>query len=312
MRAAILREYDTTPELGDFDDPMAGEGEVVGEVLAAGLNPVDLRIASGTFWTGAPPLPSIAAREGVARLDDGRRVYFDGPLAPYGALAEKVLLPADAGFDVPDGVDDGVAVALGIAGLAAWLALEWTAKLKPGETVIVLAASGTVGLIAVQAAKLLGAGRVVAAARRPEGLQRAARAGADATVSLADADDLTAALKEACGGGAQVVIDPLWGEPAVAAFDALERFGRHVALGQSAGAEATFTSAQVRNFARSIIGHTNYAVPLEDRRAAYGRMTAHAAAGELTADYDAVGLDDAPAAWERLREGPGTKLVVTP
>src|SRR5262249_13871476 len=148
MRAAILREYDTTPELGDFDDPTAGEGEVVGEVLAAGLNPVDLRIASGQFWTGAPPLPSIAAREGVARVDGGRRVYFDGPVAPYGALAEKVLLPAGAGFEVPDGVEDGVAVALGIAGLAAWLALEWSAKLERGETVIVLAASGTVGLVA--------------------------------------------------------------------------------------------------------------------------------------------------------------------
>lgn len=312
MRAAILREYDTTPEPGDFDDPTAGEDQVVGEVLAAGLNPVDLRIASGEFWTGAPPLPSVAAREGVARLEDGRRVYFDGPVPPFGALAERVLLPVEAGFDVPDGVDDGVAVALGIAGLAAWLALEWSAKLQRGETVIVLAASGTVGQVAVQAAKLLGAGRVVAAARRPEGLRRAAELGADETVSLADADDLTDALREACGGGARVVIDPLWGEPAVAAFDVLERFGRHIALGQSAGASASFTSAQVRNFARSIIGHTNYAVPVEDRRAAYERMVAHAAAGELTADYEAVALDEAPAAWERLREGPGTKLVVKP
>ena len=288
MRAAILREYDATPELGEFDDPTAGEGQLVGEVLAAGLNPVDLRKASGTFWTGAPPLPSVAASEGVARLEDGRRVYFDGPVEPYGALAERVLLPVEAGFDVPDGVDDGVAIALGIAGLAGWLALEWSAKLQPGETVIVLAASGTVGLIAVQAAKLLGAGRVVAAGRRAEGLARAAELGADATVSLADADDVTEALRDACGGGAQVVVDPLWGEPAVAAFDVLERFGRHVALGQSAGAEATFTSAAVRNHARSIIGHTNYAVPVEDRRSAYERMAAHAAAGELTADYESV------------------------
>jgi NADPH:quinone reductase-like Zn-dependent oxidoreductase len=312
MRAAILREYDTTPELGEFEDPTPGEGQVAGEVLAAGLNPVDLRIASGTFWTGAPPLPSVAAKEGVARLADGRRVYFDGPVEPYGALAERVLLPVEAGFDVPDGVDDGVAVAIGIAGLAGWLALEWSAKLRSGETVIVLGASGVVGLVAVQAAKLLGAGRVIAAARRPAGLQRAAELGADATVSLADADDLTGALRDACEGEAQVVIDPLWGEPAVAAFDALERFGRHVALGQSAAPEATFTSAAVRNHARTIIGHTNYAVPVENRRAAYERMAAHAAAGELTTDYEAVGLDDAPAAWERLREGPGTKLIVTP
>src|SRR4051794_32649525 len=113
MRAAILREYGATPELGEFDDPTPGEDQVVGDVLAAGLNPVDLRIASGQFWTGAPPLPSIASSEGVARLPDGRRLYFDSPVKPYGSLAEQVLLPAEHGFDVPEGVDDGLAVSLG-------------------------------------------------------------------------------------------------------------------------------------------------------------------------------------------------------
>src|SRR3954447_13470221 len=208
MRAAILREYGATPELGELDDPTPGEDQVVGDVLAAGLNPVDLRIASGQFWTGAPPLPSIASSEGVARLPDGRRVYFDSPVKPYGSLGEQVLLPAEHGFDVPEGVDDGLAVSLGIAGLAGWLALEWSANLQPGETVIVLGASGTVGLIAVQAAKLLGASRVVAAARREDGLHRAEDLGADAIVSLADTppDELADALREAAGGGADVVV----------------------------------------------------------------------------------------------------------
>ena len=169
-----------------------------------------------------------------------------------------------------------------------------------------LAASGTVGLVAVQAAKLLGAGRVVAAGRRPEGLRRAAELGADATVSLADARRLAEALREACRRRRQVVIDPLWGEPG---GRRLRRAGplRPPRRARPVGrrCEATFTSAAVRNHAAPIIGHTNYAVPVEDQRGAYERMAAHAAAGELTADYEAVGLDDAPAAWERLREGPG-------
>ena len=314
MRAAILRSYDATPDLGDFDDPRDEAGAVVADVLAAGLNPVDIRKAAGVFpLAPKPPLPSVAGWEGIARMPDGSRAYFADPPAPWGALAQRTLLrPADT-FPVPFGVDDGVAVALGIAGSAGWLALEWSAKLREGETVLVLGASGTVGQVAVQAAKLLGAGRVVAAARSESGLTRAAELGADATVRIGEPDDLAEALREASGGdGFDVVVDPLWGEPATAAAKASKRFGRLVALGQSAGIEATFGSPDVRNKALSIVGHTNYAIPEHDRRAAYSRMTAHAAAGELTADYERVALGDAPAAWERLRSGPGAKLVVFP
>jgi NADPH:quinone reductase-like Zn-dependent oxidoreductase len=310
MRAAILREYDATPELGTFDDPVAGDGHEPADVLAAGLNPVDIRKAGGAFpLLPKVPVPSVAGWEGIASLG-GRRVYFADPVAPHGALAERTLLDPSTVFDVPDGVDDGVAVSLGIAGLAGWLALSWSAKLREGETVLVLGASGTVGQVAVQAAKLLGAGRVIAAGRNPRALERAKELGADATVVLEG--DLVEAFKEAAGGGIDVTVDPLWGDPAVAAIKAANRFARHVALGQSAGIEATIASPDVRNKALSIVGHTNYAISNEDQRAAYSRMVAHAAAGELTADYERVALDDAPAAWERLRGGPGTKLVVVP
>jgi NADPH:quinone reductase-like Zn-dependent oxidoreductase len=314
MRAAILREYGATPELGDFEDPSDRDGAVAAGVLAAGLNPVDLRKAAGAFpLAPTPPLPCVAGWEGVARLPDGSRAYFSDPVAPHGALAERTLVDPARTFAVPDGVDDAVAVALGIAGLAGWLALEWSGKLQQGETVLVLGASGTVGLVAVQAAKLLGAARVVAAARSEAGLARAAELGADATVRITETGDaLTDALKEAGGGGYDLIVDPLWGEPAVAAARALHRFGRLVALGQSAGAEATLASADVRNRAISIVGHTNYAISEDDRRAAYGRMAAHAAAGELTADTETLPLERAPEAWERLRSGPGTKLVVSP
>jgi NADPH:quinone reductase-like Zn-dependent oxidoreductase len=317
MRAAILREYDTTPELGEFDEPAAGGGTVVADVLAAGLNPVDIRKAAGVFpLAPKPPLPSVAGWEGVARLEDGSRVYFVDPPPPHGALAERTLIDPSASHPVPDGVEDGVAVALGIAGLAGWLALTWSAKLRAGESVLVLGATGTVGQVALQGAKLLGASRVVAAGRNPDGLARAAELGADATVSLADAGDgLADAFREAAGdaGGFDVIVDPLWGEPGLAAMEASKRFTRHVALGQSAGMHASVSVATVRNKPLTIVGHTNYAIPFEDQQAAYVEMCNHAAAGRLTADVESVALDDVGTAWERLRAGsPGAKLVVTP
>jgi NADPH:quinone reductase-like Zn-dependent oxidoreductase len=316
MRAAILREYDATPELGEFDEPAAGGGTVVADVLAAGLNPVDIRKAAGVFpLAPKPPLPSVAGWEGVARLEDGARVYFVDPPPPHGALAERTLVDPSAAHPVPDGLDEGVAVALGIAGLAGWLALTWSAKLRAGESVLVLGATGTVGQVAMQGAKLLGASRVVAAGRNPDGLARAAELGADATVRLGEDGDLAERFKEAAGdaGGFDVIVDPLWGEPGVAAMEASKRFTRHVALGQSAGMHASVSVATVRNKPVTIVGHTNYAIPFEDQQAAYVEMCGHAAAGRLTADVDRVGLDDVASAWERLRAGsPGAKLVVVP
>jgi NADPH2:quinone reductase len=314
MRAAILREYDATPQLGSFDDPAPAGGAVVADVLAAGLNPVDIRKAAGVFpLAPKPPLPSVAGWEGVARLQDGSRVYFVDPPPPHGALAERTLLDVAATHPVPEGVDDAVAVALGIAGLAGWLALSWSANLREGESVLVLGATGTVGQVAVQAAKLMGAARVVAAGRNPDALARAAELGADATVRLGEDGDLAERLKEAAGDGFDVIVDPLWGEPGVAAMEASKRFTRHVALGQSAGMHASVSVATVRNRPLTIVGHTNYAIPFEDQRAAYVEMCRHAAAGDLTADVDRIPLDDVAGAWERLRAGsPGAKLVVVP
>src|SRR5271163_4390222 len=218
MKAAVLHEYGV-PRAEDFEDPSAGPGQALVEVLAAGLNPVDVAICAGRFYAGRPPLPSVAGREGVGMLD-GRRVYFDAPIVPFGSMAQRAPIDPVSTYEVPEGVPDGVAVALGISGLAAWLGLTWRAQLKEGEHVLVLAASGVLGQIAVQAAKLLGAGRVVAAARSQEGLDRCMQLGADASVRLGAPEDLAAAFGEAAGGRIDVVIDPLWGEPLLAALGA--------------------------------------------------------------------------------------------
>src|SRR4051812_35840183 len=233
MRAAVLHEHGAAPRCGEFAEPEAEPGEVVVEVDAAALHHLDLHKASGTFYMGPPPLPSVVRTDGVGRAADGGRVYFDVTRPPYGSMAERCPVPEAALIDVPEPLDPVLAAALGNTGLGGWLAVTWRSGLKPGETVLVLGATGAVGAIATQAAKLQGAGRVIAAALADERLPRPQ--GADPTIAPHRGDDLTEAIREAAGGGVDVTIDTLWGEPALAAMRAANRFARHVEVGQLAG-----------------------------------------------------------------------------
>ncbi len=312
MRAALISKLGQLPQPAELPDP-AGEGALV-EMLAASLNPLDLAVGSGTFYGGHPELPFVPGCEGVGRIrgGDGGLVYVFGDglgLSRNGAVAELARSGSAEPIPVPDGADPAVAAALGIAGLAGWLPLAWRAPLRRGETVLVLGATGTAGLVAVQAARLLGAGRVVAAGRDAARLARAREAGAHATVSL-QGEGLVERLAEACGGaGPSYVYDPLWGEPLLAALQAAAPGARVVNLGQAAGAAAAITSATVRGRQLELFGHSNFAVPRPALAAQYGRLVSHAVAGDLTIDVERVSLDDIGDAWRRQAEGAGGKLV---
>jgi NADPH2:quinone reductase len=285
------------------------------EMAAASLNPVDLAIAAGTFYGGHPPLPFTAGREGVGRVVEGTsfapgtRVY--AMRTASGSLAERFTADEAEMWELPDG-DDAIAAALGIAGLAGWVAVEERGRLAAGERVLVLGATGVVGSVAMQAARLLGAGRVVAAGRDPERLDRCRRLGADVVVDL-DADDLEATFRSAFpDGGPDLVIDPLWGPPALAALAIAPVGMRLVNLGQSAGAAVDLPSAVVRGRRLEIIGHTVFEAPKDVLAAAHRSMIEHARAGRLELGLQVYPLERTAEAWELQRGGPDHKLVVIP
>ena len=242
MKAARIHALGELPVLEEIDEPSREAGQALFAPKAVPLNPIDIATATNRFYGGSPPTPYTPGSEGVARvlegesLAEGTRVYIVGDglgRERDGTLAERAVAAERVAVALPDGVSDELAGACGTAGLAGWLPVVWRAKTQPDDCVLVLGCTGTVGLAAVQAAHMIGA-RVVAAGRRPEGLERASRAGADATVRL-DEDDLPGAFRDVCGGnGPTVVIDPLWGEPLVAALEAAARGARIVQLGQSA------------------------------------------------------------------------------
>ncbi len=309
MRAAVLRELGGVPEAGEFDEPPAdAPGEPI-EVAVAGLNPVDLFVASGNHPAMKPEPPCVPGFEGIGTRADGTRVYFGVAIPPFGAFAERTRAPVESLVEVPDGVDDATAVCFGIAGMAGWLALEWRAKLQAGESVLVLGASGMVGRVAVQAAKLLGAGRVIAAARNESALAELEALGADATVPITD-EGFTDALRAAAPDGIDVIVDPVWGSAAVAAIDAASHYSRLIQVGNASGPEADLSAPHFRNKHASIIGHSNFLVPNEDKADAFRKMCKHAAAGDLKVESEEIPLADIADAWKRQGESPGRKLVI--
>jgi NADPH:quinone reductase-like Zn-dependent oxidoreductase len=321
MRAALLSAYGSAPELGSRPVPVDAVNLV--QVLAAPVVPLDLLCASGTSYFGQQPLPYVPGVQGVGvitrspEMAPGTRVWFathagmqpgDGSMAESCAVATGDLVAIDLE------VGDAAAAAIGTSGIAAWMALTGRARLQPGERVVILGASGVVGQVALASARHLGADRVVAVVRTRAGVEAAHRAGAHEVVVLADAGDraaLTAQLRGAAGGPVDVVIDPVFGEPAAAAAEALGPGGRLVNLGGAAGDRTDFSSAVLRARMISVLGYTNTAISPAERAAALTAVLELAADGTLAVDHRVHPLSDCRVGWEAARSS-GTRIVLDP
>jgi NADPH:quinone reductase-like Zn-dependent oxidoreductase len=220
---------------------------------------------------------------------------------------------------VPDALDDYTAAAIPNPGVSAWLSLEYRARLAPGENVLILGATGVTGRLAIKIARLLGAGRVVAAGRNQETLSALKGQGADAIVPLdVSARELTQAFaREAGEAGFQVVIDYLWGPVAEAFFAAITRkeFAavttetRYVQVGESAGANVALPAAVLRSTPLTIMGTAGIA-PGEVLFGTLQKVMLQAANGELSIETEAVPLADVEAAWRR--DDRGRRIVFVP
>jgi NADPH2:quinone reductase len=318
MRAAVVDAVGSPPKPAEVEPPVAEGGSALVAVAAASLNPVEIRVAAGRHARRAEP-PYVPGLEGAgtiiesARLAPGTRVRFEGSALPgfgtQGTLAERAAVPEESLVELADDVGEELAAALGVVGITALLALERAAP-AGGERVLVLGATGAVGQVAVQLAKLMGAGRVVAAGRSAERLERVRELGADDVVDLSGGD-LTEAFERAAGGQLDIVIDPLWGEPAMAALRAIAPEGRLVNVGQAAGTDVDLPLEIVRNRQGAIHAISSGWTAIERKAAAYRRLLEHAVAGRLTVDREVVPLEDVTAAWERQDASPGKKLVIS-
>ena len=221
MKAAVVAAAGNTPFYGDFPTPTAEAGEELISVRASALSQFTKSRASGSHYSSGGGFPLVAGSDGVGVTQDGRRVYFVLPEPPFGALAEFCPVSSNRCVKLPDTLDDITAAAIANPGMSAWAALVERAHLVPGETVLVNGATGTAGRLAVQLAKHLGAGKVIATARNAEELEQVKKLGADivipftlGTLHPSGAKDYENALKQVFASGIDIVIDYLWGESA--------------------------------------------------------------------------------------------------
>jgi len=321
MKAAVLHAFGQSPRYEDFADPQPTEGEVLVRIKAASLKNVDKMMASGSHYDRLPHLPCVCGVDGVGILDGGARVFCGGARSPYGTMAERAVVSRAWCLPVPEQVDDVTAAALPNPALSAWLALRWSAKLQPGETVLILGATGVAGQLAVQIARHLGAERVVAAGRNRRVLATMRELGADATIALDLPDqELTAAfIREAGSRRYDVVLDYVWGHPTEVLLEALTRHDvkgagtrtRIVEIGEMAGPTIALSAAALRSSGLELYGSGGGSVPHEAIFEAFPQVWALAGSGKLRIRTEPVPLAEVENAWQR-RDLDGRRLVLVP
>src|SRR5215210_295388 len=252
MRAVQIEEFGGPEVLrvADLPKPEPGDGQVLIEVSRAGINFADTHQRENTYLARFE-VPMVLGGEVAGTTPDGQRVVA---LIGQGGYAEYAVAPAATTFPIPDGVDDETALALIIQGLTAWHLFRTSAKLAAGESVVVISGAGGVGSLAVQLAKPLGAGRVIATASTEEKRAKAVELGADAAVDPA-AEDLKGALLEANEGRpVDVVLEMSGGRVFDQAADTLAPFGRIVAYGIAGREQNTLETGRLMRKSRAVIG----------------------------------------------------------
>jgi NADPH:quinone reductase len=316
MRAIQISQFGGPEVLQcvDVADPVPTEGFDLVTVTASGVNYADTHQVDDSYLSSAE-LPLVPGSEVVGVTADGRRI---ASLVGTGGYAEQALAFPDLSFDLPDDVTDAQALALMVQGLSAWHLLTTCAHLSPGETVVVHAAAGGVGTLAIQLARQWGAGRIIGLASSAEKCELATRLGADVTIDTSTVTDLRDGLRDANEGApVDVVLEMVGGPTFDASLKALAPFGRLVTFGMAGRTPPSpIDAGALMQRSRAVIGF--WLVHCLGRpgmvKEPMARMLAMVGAGTLTPIVGATyPLADARQAHEDLRARRTTgKLVLDP
>jgi NADPH:quinone reductase-like Zn-dependent oxidoreductase len=318
MKAAVLYQAGEIPQYADFAEPIPSEHEQVIEVKAASIKNLDKMRAKGSHYDQHENYPVVVGVDGVGIMADSTRVYAG---SATGMMSQRALINSHWYVPVPDELDDITAAAIPNPAISAWLSLAYKGKLKKGDTVLILGATGITGKLAVQIARHLGAGKIIAMGRNKEALNNL---GVDLTISLNQSDDdVKQAIKaEAVKTPFDVVIDYLWGKPAelllgtLAGHDlnaTVDHITRYVQVGEMAGSAINLPAAILRSTAIELTGAGGGSISKEVTAKIKTEILPEvfklAAAGKLSIDTLAIPLKDVAEAWQQ--DAQGKRMVIT-
>jgi NADPH:quinone reductase-like Zn-dependent oxidoreductase len=312
MHAAVVTAFDSPPAYQEFPAPAPdGPDQVLADVLAAGLHPRVRSQANGSHYTSSGELPLVPGVDGVARTPDGATRYFLLENTPMGAMAEQTVVDLRRSIVLPGGSDPVAIAAAMNPAMSSWVALRRRISFEPGQSVLILGATGNAGRLAIQVAKYLGARQVIGAGRQPAKLATLKDLGADVTVPL-DGDELGEAAADV-----DVVLDYLWGAPTAGALTAVvtHRADRGqplswVEIGSMAGTSASIPSAALRAARLQLVGSGQGSVPTRDIVAELSDLATAITSGAFPVDAKAVPLSDVATAW--ADSGSDQRLVLVP
>ncbi|MEU5700329.1 quinone oxidoreductase family protein [Streptomyces aurantiacus] len=253
MRAAVITAYDAPPVYREHPEPVeAGEGQMIVEVLAAGLHHLTRAKANGSHYSSTGEFPLVPGVDGVVRDASGKLRYVVLDDTNLGTFAERTVIDPRRSVVLPDGVDPVEIAAAMNPAMSSWVALRRRIEFKEGQRVLVLGATGNAGRMAVQIAKRFGAAQVIAAGRNATRLKELPALGADEVITF---DQVGRAAD------VDVVIDYVWGEPSAQAMIPMltARADRGapltwIQIGSVAGALAPIPSSALRASQLQIIG----------------------------------------------------------
>ncbi len=319
MNAAVVTSFGEPPRYQPFEVPQPRtDEEILVDVLAAGLHPRVRTGAAGAHYTSTGTLPMIPGIDGVGRRADGRRIYFTAADDVIGTMADKALVDVRRSIELPDDVDVARVAAAMNPAMSSWVALRRRVPIEPGQSVLILGATGNAGTMAVQVAKRLGAGRVVGAGRDLARLRTLTSIGADEVVQLTDDAEVTGGALGAAAAEVDIVIDYLWGRPAQQAITALltarsdrSRAMNWIQIGAIAGPTIELPSVALRSANLRLQGNGQGAVSTKVYLAELPSLVDEINAGAIAVTTNTMPLADVEEIWARA-DSPGERTVLVP
>ena len=311
MKAAIVTSPGMKPTFGEFQSPVPRDGLEIITVTATALTNLTKGRAAGSHYSADNHYPFVPGVDGVGTLPDGHRVYFAMPEAPFGAMAEQALIDPRRTVPLPDNLDDVSAAALANPGMSCFAALIERARFQAGETVLINGATGAAGIIAVQVAKLLGAGKVIVTGRNVRALETLRSLGADVVIpfdlrpeNLHGVEHFEQTLIAAFADGLDVVVDYLWGTSARTIIIAVAKTVedahpvRFVQVGEASREPVEVPAAALRSSAIQIVGSGLKSVPLPRLLEGIRQTFDLSAQGKLYLPTKAVAISTITENWE--------------